>query len=100
MSHANAATTEAARNASSELNTRLAPVKDIAPMNLNIVIGDVVGSILRAAEPQDSYQPLLVLGRRPSNASESAPGTVVSRALASLHVPMLVVHDTRGDVQE
>jgi nucleotide-binding universal stress UspA family protein len=98
MSHANGAMTEAARTASTELNTLLAPLKDIAPTNLNVVTGDVVGSILRAAEPRDSYQPLLVLGRRPSDASESAPGTVVSRALASLHVPMLVVHDIRGDV--
>lgn len=91
--HANGAIAEAARTAVVELNSLLSPVKDIAPMNLHVVTGDVVGSILRATEPQNSYQPLLVLGRRPTEADEGAPGTIVSRALASLHVPMLVVQE-------
>lgn len=91
--HANGAIAKAARTAGAELNSVLSPLKDIVPMNLHVVTGDVVGSILRAAEPQNSYQPLLVLGRRPTEADEGAPGSVVSRALASLHVPMLVVHE-------
>jgi len=94
MVYANDAVTEAARRASLDLNALLSPIKDVAPMNLRVVTGDVVGSILRAAEPQNSYQPLLVLGRRPLEAVENAPGTVVSRALASLHVPLLVVHES------
>lgn len=96
LAHANGAMTEAARHATLQLNALLSPVKDIAPMNLLVVTGDVVGSILRATEPQNSYQPLLVLGRRPFE-DDTAPGTVVSRALASLHVPMMVVHETRDN---
>ena len=97
MVYANDAVTEAARRASLDLNALLSPIKDVVPMNLRVVTGDVVGSILRAAEPQNSYQPLLVLGRRPLEAGENAPGTVVSRALASLRVPLLVVHVNEGN---
>ena len=92
LPHANGAVVEAAREARAELDLHLARLKEIAPLHLHVVTGDVVGSILRAAEPQNAYSPLLVLGRRPQEADEGAPGTVVSRALASLRVPMLVVH--------
>lgn len=93
--HATGAVAEAARTATRELEALLRPIKDIAPVTLNVVTGDVVGSILHAVEPRDGHQPLLVLGRRPNDGGEGAPGTVVSRALASLPVPMLVVHDIR-----
>jgi nucleotide-binding universal stress UspA family protein len=95
-SHATSATATAARSASTELDALLSPLNEIAPMDLQVVTGDVVGSILRAAEPQNAYQPLLVLGRRPPDPNGSPLGTVVSRALASLHVPMLVVRDAEG----
>jgi nucleotide-binding universal stress UspA family protein len=94
--HANGAVAEAARAARLELDAALSRAREIAPLQLQVVIGDIVGSILRAAEPTISYAPILVLGRRPQGAAEGAPGTVVSRALASLRVPMLVVHPSEG----
>jgi nucleotide-binding universal stress UspA family protein len=94
--YANGAVTDAARSARLQLDSRLSQLKGIAPVHLQVVTGDVVGSILRAAQPQNSYAPLLVLGRRPQHAAESAPGTVVSRALASVPVPMLVVDPSEG----
>jgi nucleotide-binding universal stress UspA family protein len=93
--HADCAMAQAASRASLELRRLLAPLEEIAPMNLQVVTGDIVGSIASATEPRHSSQPVLVLGRRPANDQEGAPGTVVSRALASLRVPMLVVHETK-----
>jgi len=98
IAHANEAMTEAARRASTELDGWLAPIRGSAPMDLRVVTGDLVGSILSAAEPRDSSQPILVMGRRPSGAGGSTPGTAVSRALASLRVPLLVVHDVEDHV--
>lgn len=95
-SHAAAATTEAAPAARLELESRLSRIKTLAPTDIRIVTGDVVGSILRAAQPAGPYGPLLVLGRRSHEAREAAPGTVVARALACLHVPALVVDPADG----
>ena len=96
ISHANGAAMSAAHAARLRLDTELSHVRAIAPMHLHVVTGDIVGSILRASEPQNSDAPLLVLGRRPQEEVDSPPGSVVSRALASLRVPMLVVHPSEG----
>jgi hypothetical protein len=92
MPHASGLAAEAARTASAELDVLLSPLRKIVPITLQVVTGHVVESILRATEPRDAHQPLLVLGRRPTEDADGALGTVVSRALASLQVPMLIVH--------
>ncbi len=91
MSHAASATAEAVRSASRELDALLAPLNTITPTNVTVVTGDVARSLLHAAEPRKPCQPFLVMGRRPADANGRAPGTVVSRVLASLRVPMLIV---------
>jgi nucleotide-binding universal stress UspA family protein len=96
-SHASRLMAEAADAARRELDLRLSRIKTIAPTDVNVVTGDIVDSILRTAEPTGAYAPLLVLGRRPHLAGEAAPGAVVSRALASLRVPMLVVDPDEGE---
>lgn len=93
---ANGALTEAVRAARLELDARLSRVKTIVPLQLHVVAGDIVGSIVRTAQPTGAYGPLLVLGRRAHEAGEAAPGTVVSRTLASLRVPLLVVDPVEG----
>ena len=89
--YTNDALPEAARAARLELDARLSRVKTTVPTHLHVVTGDIVGSIMRAAQPAGAHSPLLVLGRRAHEAGDGAPGTVVSRALASLRVPLLVV---------
>jgi nucleotide-binding universal stress UspA family protein len=93
MPHANSAMAESARRASIDLHALLSPLNEIAPVDLQVVTGDVAGSVLRAAESQATDRPLLVLGRQPADTPAGALGTVLSRALGSLHVPMLIVHD-------
>ena len=95
-SYAHHATADAVHAAQIELETRLTRIKTIAPTDLQVVTGDVVDSILRTAQPFGAYGPLLVMGRRAHEAGEAAPGTVVSRALASLRVPLLVVGAMEG----
>ena len=90
-SHASGAMTEAVRAARLELDARLSRVKTIVPTQLQVVTGDIVGSIMQAAQSTGAHSPLLVMGRRRHEAGDAAPGTVVSRALASLRVPLLVV---------
>jgi nucleotide-binding universal stress UspA family protein len=94
--HANGAMTDAAQAARLELDARLSRVKTIVPTHLQVVTGDIVGSIMRAAQPTGTHRPLLVIGRRGHAAGDAAPGTVVSRALASLRVPLLVVAPVEG----
>ena len=94
--YAEGAMTESARAARRELEGALARVKTIAPMDLHVVTGDVIGSILRAAQPTGACAPLLVLGRRPHEARDGSAGTVVARALASLRSPMLVLSPAEG----
>jgi nucleotide-binding universal stress UspA family protein len=94
--HGERALAESTRTVRAELEAALSRVSAIAPMDLRVVTGDIVGSILHAAEPTGSCTPLLVLGRRPHVADRGGPGIVVSRALASLQVPMLVIDSAEG----
>lgn len=98
--YANEALTEAARAARLELDARLSRVKTIAPTHLHVVTGDIIGSIMRAAQPAGAHSPLLVLGRRAHETDDGAPGTVVSRALAKLRVPLLVVSPVEAAAYE
>jgi universal stress protein A len=92
--HARDAETDAVRAARTQLDVALAPLTAIAPFEVRVVTGDIVGSLLN--EAGNSHSPLLVLGRRRQALEEGAPGTVVSRALASLPAPMLIVHPCEG----
>jgi nucleotide-binding universal stress UspA family protein len=90
-SHARGAVEHATRAARLDLEARLSPLKQVVPVHLDVIAGDVASSIVRATELPEPSFPLLVLGRRPRGADESAPGTVVSRAVAALQVPLLIV---------
>jgi nucleotide-binding universal stress UspA family protein len=93
--HADRAVEHAIQAAQAKFETYLAGFPVDVPMRFHVETGDIVESILRLARPETG-SPLLVLGRRPHEAGESAPGTVVSRALASLQVPLLVVPPSEG----
>lgn len=97
--HANRALSEAVHAAETELTSWLANMPIDVPARVQVTSGDIAESILRLTRTDADQSPLLVLGRRPQESRESAPGTVVSRALAGLRVPLLVVSpadDTRA----
>jgi len=96
--HANRAMSEAVHSAETELTSWLANVRIDVPVHVHVTSGDIAESILRLTRANPGQSPLLVLGRRPHEAGESAPGTIVSRALAGLHVPLLVVSPAEGAV--
>ena len=89
--HADTAVHDVTAAVKGQLDRHVRQLEPIAPTRLTVLSGDTVDSILHAADPGDGRAPLLVLGRR-SPLNDEAPGTVVSRTLASLRVPLLVVH--------
>jgi nucleotide-binding universal stress UspA family protein len=97
--HANRAISDAIHRAETELTTWLANVPIDVPLRMQVTSGDIAESILRLTRSNPGHSPLLVLGRRQQDAGESAPGTVVSRALAGLRVPLLVVSPREGAVE-
>jgi nucleotide-binding universal stress UspA family protein len=91
--HAEAVVRNRTEEARAQLHSLAQTLSSTVPVRSRVEAGDVPDTLAAAAAPSDSRLPILVLGRRPPQTRDGAPGAIAYRVLTLAHVPVLVYVD-------
>jgi nucleotide-binding universal stress UspA family protein len=87
--HAEAAQRERIEDARARVNS-VAALRDLDAGPIDVTVGSVADELAAATRVTDNRRPLLVIGRRTQRERGGAPGSLATRVLALVDVPVLM----------